>query len=513
MIPPIVIQKNLSIHELVERSIKNYESQLTNDGALVVQTGKYTGRSANAKFIVKDELTQDTIDWGDVNKPITQTEFDEKYKNVKKFLGINYRNYGRDYFEQDVFVGAGKENQIPIRVITEFAWHSLFVRNMFITPTDDELKEFTPEYTIICVPSIEKESFIWLNLTEKLVLIGGTQYAGEIKKSVFTIMNYLLPAKNIMPMHCSVNTDNAGNSAIFFGLSGTGKTTLSADSSRHLVGDDEHGWGEDGLFNFEGGCYAKIIKLNAKAEPEIYDTCHMFGTILENVIVNDGVIDLDDNTLTENTRASYPLAFIPNIVSSGQTSHPKDILMLTCDAFGVLPPLSKLSVDEAIYYFLSGYTAKVAGTEQGLGEEPQATFSTCFGAPFMPRPPIIYAHILKEKIIQNNVNCWLVNTGWTGGGFGAGERISIQHTRRLVNAVLNSELDDNDFIKENTFGLSIPKTCNGIPAEILNPRGTWKKSRDYDQVAQQLIASFRENFEQYEIYMNSGFMNGSGFRL
>ena len=369
--------KNLPSHKLIERSILKGEGKLTKGGSLVVKTGSYTGRSPDAKFIVKDDFTEDSIDWGEVNRPISQEKFDKIYTEMQTYML-------RDYYEQDVFVGADENFRLPIRILTEYAWHSLFVTNMFITPTENELEDFTPQYTIICMPGFQNDPFVLIDLTKGLVLISGTQYAGEIKKSAFTIMNYLMPSKNVMPMHCSVNVGICKGPAIFFGLSGTGKTTLSADSTRQLVGDDEHGWGEDGLFNFEGGCYAKVINLSQEAEPEIYNTCHMFGTVLENVIMKDGVIDLDDSSLTQNTRASYPLHFIPNTVENGRTSHPENIFMLTCDAFGVLPPLSKLNAKQAIYYFLSGYTAKVAGTESGLGDEPQATFSTCFGAPFMP---------------------------------------------------------------------------------------------------------------------------------
>jgi len=351
------------------------------------------------------------------------------------------------------------------------------------------------------LPSLQEEPRIIINMTEKIVLITGTEYAGEIKKSAFTLMNYLLPEKDIIPMHCSVNVGESG-STVFFGLSGTGKTTLSADPNRKLVGDDEHGWGEDGLFNFEGGCYAKVINLDPKAEPEIYDTCHKFGTILENVVMKNGIIDLNNTTLTQNTRGSYPLHFIPNIVESGMADHPTNIIMLTCDAFGVLPPLSHLSPKEAVYYFLSGYTAKVAGTERGLGDEPQATFSTCFGAPFMPRHPSAYANLLKKMIEKYGVDCWLVNTGWTGGGYGKGKRISIKHTRQLINAALNFASEPFDIVVENTFGLKVPVHCTGIPDSLLLPRNTWEDVVEYNQVAQKLIADFRENFKQYETFVD-----------
>lgn len=493
-----MIYKNLPSYKLIEESLKREEGYLTKDGALVVETGSWTGRSPNAKFIVKDDLTKDTVDWGEVNKPISPDEFGIKFIEFE-----NYYNHEmtEDLFEQNVFAGADKNFRLPIKVITQFAWHSVFVNNMFIRPTDDELVKFVPEYTIICLPIAQEEPMIWIDMTAKMVLISGTEYAGEIKKSVFTIMNYLLPEQNVMSMHCSVNVGLSNGSAIFFGLSGTGKTTLSADTDRWLVGDDEHGWSDDGLFNIEGGCYAKVINLSQEAEPEIYDTCRMFGTVLENIVMNDGIIDLDDSSLTQNTRASYPLHFIPNIVESGTTTHPENIFMLTCDAFGVLPPLSKLDAKRAMYYFLSGYTAKIAGTESGLGDEPQATFSTCFGAPFMPRNATVYADLLYKKIEKHNVKCWLVNTGWIGGAYGVGERISIQYTRALIKAALNRELDDKTNFIVNGYGLSIPISCNDVPEEILYPREYWSDTKAFDQASDKLRDLFRKNFKQYEDFM------------
>lgn len=496
-----MIHKNLSSHKLIEESLKREEGHLSKDGVLVVNTGSYTGRSPAAKFIVKDDLTKDTVDWGEVNKSISSDEFGIKFIEFENFI---LYDYSADLFEQEVFAGADKDFRLSVRVITEFAWHSVFVNNMFIKPTKGELEEFVPEYTIICLPSIQYEPMIWMDLTRKIVLISGTEYAGEIKKSVFTLMNYLLPEQNVMPMHCSVNVGLSSGSAIFFGLSGTGKTTLSADTDRWLVGDDEHGWGENGLFNFEGGCYAKVINLTAEAEPEIYDTCHMFGTVLENVVMNDGIIDLGDSSLTQNTRASYPLHFIPNIVESGTTTHPENIFMLTCDAFGVLPPLSKLNARQAVYYFLSGYTAKVAGTESGLGNEPRATFSTCFGAPFMPRAATVYADLLRKKIEGHNVQCWLVNTGWIGGGYGVGERISIQYTRALIKAVLHSKFQGNGMFMIDSYGLGIPVTCKDVPAEILYPRGYWDDTKAFDQASDKLRDQFRKNFKQYEDFTGKG---------
>ena len=495
---------NLAPHELIEFAIKNNEGHLSKDGVFVVTTGEYTGRSPNAKFFVDDENTHDMIDWGKVNKPISAAEFKELADKMEHYIATNE---DKDFFDQEVFVGADKNHRLSLRIITEFAWHSLFVTNMFITPTKDELKYFTDDFVIACLPGLQSESRILINITEKIVLITGTEYAGEIKKSAFTIMNYLLPAKDIIPMHCSVNVGENG-SAVFFGLSGTGKTTLSADPNRKLVGDDEHGWGENGLFNFEGGCYAKVINLDPDAEPEIHNTCHRFGTILENVVMKKGIIDLNDGTLTQNTRGSYPLHFIPNIVESGMADHPTTVIMLTCDAFGVLPPLSHLSAEEAVYYFLSGYTAKVAGTERGLGDAPAAVFSTCFGAPFMPRHPSVYANLLKEMIEKYNVDCWLVNTGWTGGGYGKGKRISIKYTRQLINSALNFASEPFDIIKENTFGFMVPAHCTDVPDSLLLPRNTWNDVDEYDQVAEKLIADFRENFKQYE-----DFVDKENFRL
>jgi len=496
-----MIYKNLPSHKLIEESLKREEGYLTKDGALVVKTGSWTGRSPNAKFIVKDDLTKDTVDWGEVNKPITPEEFGIKFIEFENF--VTYEDeMTKDLFEQNVFAGADTNFRLSVKVMTQFAWHSVFVNNMFINPTKEELKEFVPEYTIICIPTAQEEPMIWIDMTAKMVLISGTEYAGEIKKSVFTLMNYLLPEQNVMPMHCSVNVGLSSGSAIFFGLSGTGKTTLSADTDRWLVGDDEHGWGEDGLFNIEGGCYAKVINLSQKAEPEIYNTCHMFGTVLENVVMNDGIIDLDDSSLTQNTRASYPLHFIPNTVESGTTTHPENIFMLTCDAFGVLPPLSKLNAKQAMYYFLSGYTAKVAGTESGLGDEPQATFSTCFGAPFMPRKATVYADLLYKKIVKHDVKCWLVNTGWVGGGYGVGGRISIQYTRALIKAALNDEFKRDFLINE--YGLLIPVSCNGVPKDVLCPWKNWSNEKEFDQASDKLRDLFRKNFKQYEDFTGKG---------
>lgn len=504
---------NLAAPSLYKEALTRGEANLSAGGALVAMTGQHTGRSANDKFIVEEETSSENIWWGKVNKPFEDTKFAGLHKKMIEYLE------GKEVFVQDCFAGADKENRLPVRIITECAWHNLFARNMFIQPAKEELADFVPEFTVLQVPSFEadpevdgtrSEVFVLANFAEKLVIIGGTSYAGEIKKSVFSILNYLLPEKSIMPMHCSVNVSNEGDSAVFFGLSGTGKTTLSADANRMLIGDDEHGWSDDGVFNFEGGCYAKVIKLSEEAEPEIYATTGRFGTILENVVMDeDGVLDLDDNRHTENTRASYPIHFIPNASDTGIASNPKNVIMLTADAFGVLPPIAKLSPEQAMYHFLSGYTAKLAGTEKGLGSEPQATFSTCFGAPFMPRHPSVYAKLLGEKIEKHQVNCWLVNTGWTGGAYGTGHRMPIKHTRALVNGALDGTLANVEFEKDPFFGLSIPKAVEGVPSEILNPRNTWEDKEGYDKQAKHLVSLFIENFGQFEEYVNEEVMKSA----
>ncbi len=504
---------NLSTAALYQEALTRGEASLSEGGALVAITGQHTGRSANDKFIVKESTSEDNISWGKINKPIEESKFAGLHKKMVDYL------QGKEVFVQDCYAGADKANQLPVRIITECAWHNLFARNMFIQPAKEELGTFTPEFTVLQVPSFEadpavdgtrSEVFVLANFAEKLVIIGGTSYAGEIKKSVFSLLNYLLPAKNIMPMHCSVNVSNAGDSAVFFGLSGTGKTTLSADASRMLIGDDEHGWSDDGVFNFEGGCYAKVIKLSKEAEPEIHATTGRFGTVLENVVMDeDGALDLDDNRYTENTRASYPIHFIPNASETGIAGNPKNVIMLTADAFGVLPPISKLSPEQAMYHFLSGYTAKLAGTEKGLGSEPQATFSTCFGAPFMPRHPSVYANLLGDKIARHGVNCWLVNTGWTGGAYGTGHRMPIAHTRALVNAALDGTLANATFEKDPFFGLSIPTACDGVPSDILNPRNTWEDKAAYDKQAAHLVSLFIENFDQFSDYVNEEVMKSA----
>lgn len=493
---------------LYEQIVKLGEGLVTHLGAVAVKTGHYTGRAANEKFIVEEPTSREHIAWGKVNRPFDPARFDALFERMKAYL------HGKDIFVQECFAGCSPIHRLPVRVITERAWHSLFARNMFVRATPEELAGFTPGFTVIDLPSFHAipsvdgtntETFIIVNFEKKLVIIGGTSYAGEIKKSIFTILNYLLPHnKNILSMHCSANMGEKEDVAVFFGLSGTGKTTLSADPRRRLIGDDEHGWDDSGVFNFEGGCYAKIINLSPEAEPEIYQTTRRFGTILENVAIDtlSRRIDLNDDSFTENTRASYPITHIPNIVKSGMGGHPANIIMLTCDAFGVLPPIARLTPDQAMYHFLSGYTAKVAGTEAGI-TEPQATFSTCFGAPFMALHPSVYAKLLGEKIARHGVNCWLVNTGWSGGAYGTGSRMKIAYSRALVNAALDGTLNAGTFAKEPFFGLEIPAACPGVPAEVLDPRNTWADKAKYDETAAMLAGRFQENFEQYRPYVSA----------
>jgi phosphoenolpyruvate carboxykinase (ATP) len=487
---------------LYEQIVKRGEGLVSHMGALAVKTGHYTGRAANEKFIVDEPTCHENVAWGKVNKPFDPQKFDELYKRMLAYMD------GRNLFVQDCFAGADREHRVPIRIITERAWHSLFARNMFVRATPEELENHEPRFALInlpgfhAIPSIDgthSEAFIIVNLGRKLILIGGTSYAGEIKKSIFTILNYILPVeKKILSMHCSANVGPHGDAAVFFGLSGTGKTTLSADSTRALIGDDEHGWDDKGLFNFEGGCYAKIIRLSSESEPEIYATTRRFGTILENVAINTRTrrVDLDDDSFTENTRASYPLTHIPNIVPSGTAGHPTNIIMLTCDAFGVLPPIAHLTKEQAMYHFLSGYTARVAGTEAGV-KEPSATFSTCFGGPFMALNPTVYGELLREKISRHNVSCWLVNTGWNGGPYGVGERIRIAYSRALINAALDGTLAAGSFETDPFFGLAIPISCPGVPSRLLNPRNTWSDPVMYDETARKLVGMFRSNFAKY----------------
>jgi phosphoenolpyruvate carboxykinase (ATP) len=498
---PARVYWNLNSSELYEEIARREEGVLSNHGAMIVDTGEHTGRAAKDKAIVREPSSDDKVFWGDVNKDFPQ----EKFNALKDRMMAHAK--ARDLFVQDTFVGADHTYRLPIRVINELAWHSLFARTMFITdPTTTEPHK--PEFTIINFPSFQADpqrdgtrspTFILMDFSQRLVLIGGTSYAGETKKSAFTIMNYLLPQRDVMSMHCSANIGAEGDVAIFFGLSGTGKTTLSADPERRLIGDDEHGWSEDGVFNFEGGCYAKVIKLSAEAEPDIYRTTEMFGTILENVVYDEVTrkIDLDDARKTENTRASYPLTSISNIVPEGRAGNPRNIIMLTADAFGVLPPVARLSPEQAMYHFLSGYTAKVAGTERGI-TEPQATFSTCFGAPFMVLHPGVYADLLGKQMARRNAACWLINTGWSGGPYGVGKRMKISYTRAMIRAILNGSLAQTETTPDPIFGVNVPVSCPEVPNEVLQPRNTWEDKDAYDRQAKDLARRFNENFKKYE---------------
>jgi phosphoenolpyruvate carboxykinase (ATP) len=489
---------------LYEQIVRRREGLISHQGPIVVRTGHFTGRSPNDKMIVREKSSEDKIWWGQVNNPMAPEKFDVLYFRLLAYL------QGKDVYIQDCFAGADPKYQLPIRIITEDAWHNLFARNMFIRIKDPaQLMNHVPKFTLINLPRFHalpevdgthSEVFIIVNIGKKLILIGGTSYAGEIKKSIFTLLNYLYPQKDILSMHCSANVGEGGDVALFFGLSGTGKTTLSADPERNLIGDDEHGWSEGGIFNFEGGCYAKVIRLSPEEEPQIFECTRKFGTILENVAIDVETrrIDLNDDSLTENTRAGYPISHIENVVQSGIGGHPRNVIMLTFDAFGVLPPIAKLSPEQATYHFLSGYTAKVAGTEREMGETPQATFSPCFGAPFMALPPEVYAKLLGERIGKHKVNCWLVNTGLSGGPFGVGKRIKMAHTRAMIRAALKGTLRDMPTWEDPIFHLHIPISCEGVPQEILNPRNTWNNVAKYDATASDLALRFQENFEQFE---------------
>ena len=503
------VHRNLGTAPLVEHAVQRGEGLLSKDGAFVVETGKHTGRSAADKFTVRDAETEASVWWGKTNKPMSPEHFAALKADFLAHLGTRDTLY-----VQDLFGGSQPEYRANVRVITEYAWHSLFIRTLLVRPTAAELENFAAEYRIIDLPSFvadparhgcRSETVIAVNFTEKLILIGGTRYAGEMKKSVFGILNYLLPVKGVMPMHCSANIGPAGDTAVFFGLSGTGKTTLSADASRTLIGDDEHGWSDTAVFNFEGGCYAKVIRLSEAAEPEIYATTKRFGTVLENVVIDPEtrVIDLDDPSLAENSRGSYPIDFIPNASKDNLGPVPKNIIFLTADAFGILPPIAKLTPDQAMYHFLSGYTARVAGTEIGV-TEPDATFSTCFGAPFMPRHPSIYGNLLKERIAKGGVDCWLVNTGWTGGQYGTGSRMPIKVTRALLNAALDGSLKTAEFRRDPYFGFEVPVAVPGVDSQILDPRATWPDPAAYDAAAKKLVGMFVENFAQFEDHVEQG---------
>ncbi|MEO0689667.1 MAG: phosphoenolpyruvate carboxykinase [Pseudomonadota bacterium] len=508
------IRSNYGTAALVEASVAAGEGALSKDGALVVQTGAKTGRSAKDKFIVRDTTTEDTVWWGKVNVPMKPDHFAALKKDFLKVVGEKETLY-----VADLFGGSQPEHRVNVRVINELAWHNLFIRTLLVRPGVDELASFAPEYTIIDLPSFKadparhgtnSETVIAVNFTEKLILIGGTKYAGEMKKSVFGILNYLLPAEGVMPMHCSANISADGQTSVFFGLSGTGKTTLSADASRTLIGDDEHGWSDTAVFNFEGGCYAKMIRLSEEAEPEIYATTKRFGTVLENVVMDPQTreLDFDDNSLAENTRGAYPIHFIPNTSEKNLGPVPSNVVMLTADAFGVLPPIARLTPEQAMYHFLSGYTAKVAGTEIGV-TEPEATFSTCFGAPFMPRHPSVYGNLLKERIAKGGVQCWLLNTGWTGGKYGVGNRMPIKATRALLNAALDGDLDNVEFRRDDNFGFDVPVSvpaliAKGIDQSILDPRSTWADKADYDATASKLVQLFIDNFAEFEAHVDEG---------
>lgn len=502
------VYRNLCPPKLYEHAVIRSEGVIGHMGPLVVRTGKYTGRTPGDRFIVKEPSSERDIWWGDINRPFKPEKFERLYYRLLAYFER------RSVFVQDCYVGADEQYRVPLRVITEHAWQNLFAHNMFLRIyNNDDIKSFAPEFVIIAAPNFEadpaidgtvSEAFILINLERRLVIIGGTGYGGEIKKSVFTIMNYLMPQKNVFPMHCSTNVGKNGRAAIFFGLSGTGKTSLSADPNRALVGDDEHGWTDRGVFNFEGGCYAKVICLSPKAEPQIYKCTRMFGTILENVIYDEDtrILDLDDASITENTRAAFPLHYIDNALEEGKASHPTDVIMLTCDAFGVFPPIARLTVEQAIYHFLSGYTAKVAGTEAGI-VEPVATFSTCFGAPFMILSPLRYAELLRERIERYQPNCWLINTGWIRGPYGVGERIPIGYTRSMVSAALNGLLDEASFEKEPYFGFLVPKKCPDVPPEILRPYEGWADRRLYEEQVAKLRQRFRDNFRQFAPHVDA----------
>ncbi len=495
---------NLSTPALYEEIIFRNEGKIVNQGPILVKTGKHSARAANDKFFVKEDTTVDDIWWGDYNRPISPEKFNAILTRAQSYV------QGEELFVQDCYAGNDPNYRLPVRIITEDAWQSLFVRNMLITTSNqDELKHFIPEFTVITLPGFKVDpkidgtnssTTIVINFEQRIAIIANSLYGGEIKKSVFTVLNFLLTFRNVLPMHCSANVGKNNDAALFFGLSGTGKTTLSADPNRSLIGDDEHGWSADGIFNFEGGCYAKVIRLSAEHEPEIYACTKKFGSVMENVVFDEvnRQIDLDDDVHTENTRISYPLSYIPNTVPEGMVnSHPKNIIFLTCDASGVMPPIARLNPEQSQYHFISGYTSKVAGTEIGLGIEPKITFSACFGGPFMVRHPSVYAAMLKERMQKHNAQCWLVNTGWVGGRFGVGKRISIHHTRNLLNAVLDGKLDKVKYRKDKLFGFEVPLSCPDVPEEILDPSNSWGDSNDYWKKYDSLAARFNQNFKLF----------------
>ncbi|MEZ5908600.1 MAG: phosphoenolpyruvate carboxykinase [Hyphomicrobiaceae bacterium] len=504
---PAAIHHNDGEVALFEQVVRRGEGQIASSGALVFETGVHTGRSPRDKFTVRDETTEDTV-WWDNNRSITTEQFDTLYADF-----IEHAR-SREMFVQDLFAGADPSFRLSTRVFCEYAWHALFIRYLLRRPQPGELEGFAPEFTVVNLPSfradparhgVRSETVIACNFKRRIVLIGGSSYAGETKKSVFSYLNYIMPSRGVMPMHCSANVGASGDVAVFFGLSGTGKTTLSADPKRTLLGDDEHGWSSNGVFNFEGGCYAKTIRLSAEAEPDIWAASNRFGTVLENVVVDAATRtpNFDDGSLTENTRAAYPLHYMANASDTGFAGHPRNILMLTADAFGVLPPIAKLTPSQAMYHFLSGYTAKVAGTEKGMGNEPEPNFSTCFGAPFMPRHPSAYGNMLRELIARHNVDCWLVNTGWTGGKYGDGHRMPIKVTRALLDAALSGELRGQSMRVDPLFGFSVPTALVGLDPRILNPRQTWKDPAAYDAQARSLVQMFNKNFAKFETHVDA----------
>jgi phosphoenolpyruvate carboxykinase (ATP) len=496
------VHANLPAPALVALALRRHEGELSADGALMVRTGVHTGRSAQDKFVVDEPGTSAEVWWGKVNKKLAPQKFAALSARVQAYL------QGQELFTQDLYAGADPAHRIRVRLVTTHAWSALFARNMFIRPAEAELDGFEPDYVILHAPlfhadpaidGVRSNTVVALSFAERRIVIAGTEYAGEIKKSIFTVMNWLLPGRGVLPMHCSANVGPQGDVALFFGLSGTGKTTLSSDPLRPLIGDDEHGWGEGGVFNIEGGCYAKVINLSQEAEPEIWAASHRFGTVLENVVGDrHGRLDLADQSLTENTRSCYPVDFIPNCVREGRGGQPRNVVMLAADAFGVMPPIAKLTPAQAMYHFLSGYTAIVAGTEKGAGSEPQATFSACFGAPFLPRRPEIYGRMLAERIARQGADCWLLNTGWTGGRYGVGSRMAIRHTRALLRAALDGSLAGANFRRDPFFGLMIPTAMEGVPAEVLDPRLAWADKAAYDRTARDLVARFAANFAEFE---------------
>ena len=500
------VHRNWLAPTLVAEAVRREEACLSAGGALVATTGRFTGRSPKDKFLVAHRDLADVVDWGPVNQPLEARHFAGLLRRVMAHVA------GSELFVQDLFAGADPAHRLKVRVITEQAWHSLFARNMFIRPAADELAGFQPDWTVLQLPSLEADpatdgthstTAIVIDVRERLVLIAGTAYAGEIKKAVFTVLNLLLPATGVLPMHCSANVGPDGSTTVFFGLSGTGKTTLSADASRMLIGDDEHGWGDDGVFNFEGGCYAKVVRLDRRAEPEIWDASSRFGTVLENVVLDGtGQPCFDDESLTENTRSCYPLEFIPNASPTGRAGHPADIVMLTADAFGVLPPIGRLTAEQAMYHSLSGYTAKLAGTERGV-TEPQATFSACFGAPFMPRHPTVYAGMLGWLIERHGARCWLINTGWTGGAYGTGHRMPIGATRALLHAALEGRLEQVPVAVDPVLNIAVPQVCAGVDPALLDPRGSWADKAAYDRTARELAARFERNFERFRPFVRA----------